>query len=149
MRRTYVIEVIFNLCLLTLFVLCTFVIVTFGANGYQQIVSDAQSQDENRIALSYLATKLRQCESQQSAEIVQIEGKDCLKINEDDAMTLIYYDQGNLFELYAGLDAEVLLSDAEPILEIAHLSMKQEESYFVFEAENALNQHETLTITLR
>ncbi len=149
MRRSYMVEILFNLLLFTLFVLCSFVIVVSGAKGYENIVSEAANRDENRIALSYLATKLRQAPSAEAVYTKTVDGIECLVIEEGYYQSVIYFNEGAVYELYSRFDADMALSDAEYILDVHDLIIDEEAGYFVFQATNEAAQTETLRVAVR
>lgn len=149
MRRSYMVEILFNLLLFALFVFCSFIIVVSGARGYERIVTDASNSDENRIALSYLATKVRQAPSREAITIEKVDGVDCLLIREGYYQTLIYHSDQALYELYAREDAGLALSDAEMIVEVHDLMMDKKGDVFHFVATNGASETESLSIVYR
>ena len=149
MRRSYMVEILFNLLLFALFVFCSFIIVVSGARGYERIVNDASNSDENRIALSYLATKVRQAPNREAIAIEKVDGVDCLLIREGYYQTIIYYSDQALYELYAREGADLALSDAEKIIEVHDLKMDKKEDVFHFVATNGACETESLSVVYR
>lgn len=149
MRRSYMVEILFNLLLFALFVFCSFIIVVSGARGYERIVDAASNSDENRIVLSYLAIKVRQAPSREAITIEKGDGVNCLLIREGYYQTLIYYSDQALYELYAREDAGLALSDAEMIVEVHDLKMDKKGDVFHFAATNGASETESLSVAYR
>ena len=125
MRRSYMIEVIFNLLLIVLFVGCSFVILLLGASSYQRNTFANDRLEQLRLPLSYLTTKIHQSNGY-AMEIMDIDHTEVLVIEEmidqQSFCTAIYCYQGQLMELFAKKD-QLDLTLGTPISALSSLDI--------------------------
>lgn len=152
MRRSYVVEVLFTLILFTIFVLGAFFILLFGADGYRTMVVNAQAQEQIRISLAYVSTKVHQAPSAKAVDIETINGFTCLTIEEiieeKSYTTVIYHRDGALWELFTASD-RIQITDAEKIANIDRFNMEKVEENLVFTATQQGQPKGTLTLNPR
>ena len=134
MRRSYMIEVIFNLLLIVLFVGCSFVILLLGASSYQRNTLANDRLEQLRLPLSYLTTKIHQSNGY-TMEIVNIDNSEVLLIEEtidsEVYCTAIYGIDGQLMELFAKKD-QIDLTLGTAISKVSSLDMSLTDNSVIF-----------------
>lgn len=149
MKRSYI-EVILILVLFAMFVVNSFFIVLFGANSYNNIVTDFKVQDEVRTSLSYVSTKIYQAAKRQDVSVETIDGIVCLNIKEiiDDKAysTIIYFKDEAIYELLVASN-NIDLNSASKVLEIKNFDISIDDNMIILDATNSLMQTSRLTIS--
>lgn len=152
MRRSYVVEVLFTLILFTVFVLGSFFILLFGAQGYRTLVENQNHQEELRLTLSYLSTRVQQAPSASAIAMEEIENIPCLMIEEQlegvTYVTVIFYQDHSLWELFVRKD-RMDLSMATAIASIENLTMQESQGQLIFIATNQNQEQQTLILNPR
>lgn len=152
MRRSYVVEVLFTLILFTVFVLGSFFILLFGAQGYRTLVENQNHQEELRLTLSYLSTRVQQAPSASAIAMEEIENIPCLMIEEQlegvTYVTVIFYQDHSLWELFVRKD-RMDLSMATAIASIEDLTMQESQGQLIFIATNQNQEQQTLILNPR
>lgn len=114
-------DMLFVLVLLTLFALVASLLVGAGAGVYAGIADTGGDLYEARTSLSFVANKIRYSEGR-TADLRVFGGTEAIVIPEqvdgDTYLTLIYYRDGALCELYAAADRAIDLSLGEEIVEL-------------------------------
>lgn len=114
---------------LTVFALCVLLVLLAGARIYRNLVDRGQKVYEQRTALQYLTTRVRQA---QTVEIGNLEDCEALILKEtlegETYTTYVYCYEGWLRELYAVAGAKLPPQAGEPLLEGENLHLKQEGS---------------------
>ena len=114
---------------LTVFALCVLLVLLTGARIYRNLVDRGQEVYEQRTALQYLTTRVRQAET---VEIGNLEGCEALILKEtlegETYTTYVYCYDGWLRELYTVAGAKLPPQAGEALLEGENLDLKQEGS---------------------
>ncbi len=107
MRRSYVVEIIFNLLLLLLFVGCSFVILFLGVQQYQRSLTRNELMQNQRMPFAYLTTKVHQSVGL-DMDIAMIDDLAIYQIhetiNDKEYVTSIYCVDGYLMESFTSKD---------------------------------------------
>ncbi len=100
----HIVDVLFVLFLFGVFTLSALILVTLGANVYQNTVSHMSQNFDSRTASSYLTEKIRQNDLYDSIAIEPLEGVEALvftqSFNGTEYGTYIYLYDGSLRELF-------------------------------------------------
>lgn len=100
MRKNYVVEILFTLLLFMIFVIGSFLIIVYTANVYEKMNMQDSEVNNVRLPLSYLSKKYMQAYNEESFYLDNIDGIDCIIIEEDEEnMTIIFYEDHYLKEL--------------------------------------------------
>lgn len=142
MRRRHTIDVLFSLSLFMVFVICSFLLLLFQINGYHHI---SEEDDQMYMAASFLQTSLRQHDVDDSISIEEIEGITCLKIQEQDAVTYLYVQDGMMKELYQEIGVNTALKYGDERFEVSAWSIKKDGNLITFLLKS---QQDTLSFSV-
>ena len=122
-RNHHIIDIVFILCLMFLFVLSSLCVITIGANIYKKNVSAMSHNYNHRAACAYITEKVRQTDINGAIFVDNIFDQNTLVLqNEVNGVlynTYIYDYNGYLMELYARADLENFYPQSgQKILEI-------------------------------
>ncbi len=126
-------DFLFSFLLLITFALFALVLAGTGALVYQNSI---QSLDENytsRTAVSYVAEKIRQYNSEGLISLSEVEGLPALKLSSDEdagtaASTYIYFYDGHLCELLVRAETTPLAAMGTELVELSAFTMEPEGS---------------------
>ncbi|WP_026654156.1 DUF4860 domain-containing protein [Butyrivibrio sp. AE3003] len=103
--RSHIIDMVFVICLMFLFIFSALSVITIGANIYQKNVTAVDDNYHKRTACAYITEKVRQSDVNGGIFIKKIFDQNALVLqNEEDGIlynTYIYDYEGNLMELFA------------------------------------------------
>lgn len=127
-KKSHVIDAVFILCLMFLFVLSALSVITIGANIYKKNVSAMSHNYSHRIACAYVTEKVRQADNQGRVYVVDIFDQNALVLQDEiDGVlynTYIYSYGGYLMELYARADLkDIYPQSGQKILEITSFNV--------------------------
>ena len=137
-REKSVVDAIFLIALLGVFILSSLFIVLFGARVYKKSAENMGINYSSRTALAYVTQKLRQHDYTGGVEITLIDNCPVLKLNQtyNDELycTYLYEDEGYLKELTSKDDVGLIKSAGKNILEIQSFRAKKlSDSLYGFE----------------
>ncbi len=137
MRRSYVVEVLFTLILFTVFVLGSFFILLFGADAYRSLVDRQNEEEQIRLSLAYLSTRVHSAPSKDAISLSEIEGTSCLLIREQiqqkTYVTAVFWKDGALMEAFSE-ESRLKLEQAVKIAEVNGLTMQEENGQLILTA---------------
>lgn len=107
-KTNHMIDSVFVICLMLLFVLSALCVIAIGASIYRKNVSLMADNNSHRIACAYITEKIRQADNNGDIYVREIFGDNALVLSEVKNgityNTYIYDFDGNLCELYARED---------------------------------------------
>ena len=115
-------------------ILCTFVIgslvlINIGVHVYKNIVENNGENFHLRASLSYVATKVRQCDQKDCISVIEQEGIPILVLKENlksgTYRTMIYCYEGKLRELFQEESMEYKLADGLEVMELNAFGIEQ------------------------
>jgi hypothetical protein len=116
------------LLLFGVFAACILSVLLTGASTYRKLTDRDQAVYDDRTAIQYIATKVRQADQAGAVSVETFQGVPTLVLTEDVAgeacRTRIYYFNGYLRELFSAADAEMSPEDGEAILEAKSLQVE-------------------------
>lgn len=139
-------DTVFVLALLCVLTVISLMLVTFGADLYQQIAADMNQSYQLNTSLSYVANKLRGGDIAEAVEIGTFQGVPALVLNEQYGearyATWIYCyeveEDGRqnryLMELFGEVGGEFDPGDGTPLIALAEFEARWEDGYIVLEA---------------
>lgn len=121
-------EIVFMMLILILFLFCSFFTILKSADFYQSMQTSQQKQDQVSIPYLYLLNKLNQPSQNATLSIQQIEGVDCLILEENltsgTINTVIFYQDGMIYELLTRDREDIDLNKAEAMIRSYGLQMQ-------------------------
>ena len=104
-KKNHMIDSVFVICLMLLFVLSALSVIAIGASIYKKNVALMADNNSHRIAAAYVTEKIRQADQKGGISVAELFGENALVMSEEVDGTVyntyIYDYQGNLCELYA------------------------------------------------
>lgn len=140
------------LLVFSLFAACVLMVLLTGADAYQRLVERDQTAFDRRSCAQYLATKVRQGDSQGQIWVdtfAEDEGPQCLYLEEDGYLTQIYCYDGWLRELYAQPDAGLEPQDGEQVLQAQDLELSLKEGLLTLTVTTPQGERITQQLSLR
>ncbi len=129
-KKNHMIDSVFVICLMLLFLLCALTIIAIGASIYKKNVSLMADNNSHRIATAYITEKIRQSDKNGAISVQQIFGESAIVMTDEIGgkfyNTYIYDYDGNLMELYARDDlGSIYPQSGQKIMEIKSLDVKE------------------------
>lgn len=129
-KRSHVIDTLFVLCLLFLFIISAITVIIIGAGVYKKNVSAMSGNYSHRIACAYISEKIRQSDVKGRIFTEKLFGQTTLVMQDEvDGVlynTYIYNHDGYLRELYARSDLKELFPQSgQKILEISSFDITE------------------------
>lgn len=130
--RHHIVDILFVLALFSVFAVSALVLVTIGANVYQNTVQDMESNFDSRTAMAYLTEKIRQNDSTGAVSIGELEGVEALlleqEIEGENYITYLYFHEGSLKELFIREGTDLVgspLMAGQTIMPLSALKLEQ------------------------
>ena len=129
-KDKHMIDSVFVICLMLLFVLCALSVIAIGASIYQKNVSSMASNNSHRIASAYITEKVRQSDINGNIRVKELFDENVLvmskEINGEIYNTYIYDYDGHLMELMARDSMNVVYPQSgQKIMEINSLQIEE------------------------
>lgn len=127
--NNYIVDLLFTLALFGAFAVSSILVVYFGARVYENINRGMERNFASRTAVAYITEKLRQRDSEGTADIVKLEGHNAImlikKTDELIESTYIFSDEGYLKEVTVKGEERPSLSDGVEIMELGSFTVKE------------------------
>ncbi|MCR4922732.1 MAG: DUF4860 domain-containing protein [Lachnospiraceae bacterium] len=121
-RDKSIVDLLFILALMAVFMLCSIFIVLFGAKVYKKVVHDSDLNYSGRTIQAYIVEKIRRYDRTDGVEVISKDGKSILKLNEElngtVYCTYLYEDQGFIKEITSPNDYLPDLRTGQKIIEV-------------------------------
>nr|WP_312576770.1 DUF4860 domain-containing protein [Sedimentibacter sp.] len=145
------IQFVFIMILFLIIVFLSVMIINLGQSIYSNINNDRSTNYELRVALSYIANKIRQADIENTVDIKDLNGNLAVVINEIyDGMnyeTWIYYYNNYLYEILIDKGELFEPSDGMKVLKVDGFNIsKIRENLFKFSV-NAGNRNSVLVLS--
>lgn len=109
-RKNHIIDSVFVICLMLLFLLSSLCVIALGAGIYRRNTKTMETNFSHRIAYAYITEKVRQADENGAIDVQEIFGENALVMSEEVSgviyNTYIYNYNDSLMELYARADLE-------------------------------------------
>lgn len=142
---------LFTMLLFLVFVLCALFTVLIGGKVYENITARMEENYTGSTALNYIANKVRQGDTYGGVQVKEVEGTPVLElsqeINGETYVTMIYYKDGSIRELFTDTQSGLGLSDGLEIIGCDGLKVKQEGRLIMVETTGEGGS--SLTLSLR
>jgi len=130
-QRGQMANVLFTILLFLVFVLCALFSVLIGGKVYENINARAEDTYQKDVALSYIANKVRQGDEAGMVSLTEMDGIPVLKLEQEiqDSVyvTLIYYQDGRLWELFTDEESGLGVGDGNEILECSPVTLEMDD----------------------
>ncbi len=138
------------LLLFSVFAVCVLSVLLTGANAYRRLTQRDQDAYNRRTCVQYLATRVRQSDMRDGVFIEDFDGIPALFLTDQYGyVTRVYCYEGQLMELYAAPDAELIPEDGEAIMEIEALDLSLADRFLTVSVTDAQGQKDSLCLSLR
>ena len=129
-KDKHIIDSVFVICLMLLFVLCALSVIAIGASIYKKNVAQTNENYSQRVSVAYITEKVRQADQNGLVFVDQRFDRNVLVMQQEvDGVlydTLIYSYQGYLCELFARDDiSPIYPQSGQKILKINSFDIKQ------------------------
>ena len=127
-RYVHAADAIFALILFAAFAVSILMVLTTGAQAYQNVRKSVENHYSENTCVSYIVMKLRHYDDVTcSVELGEVEGKPALLLSEviegDEIITAIYFHEGYVKEIYAEGGYELTLAGGDSIIEAQSLTL--------------------------
>ncbi|MDO5291217.1 MAG: DUF4860 domain-containing protein [bacterium] len=156
-RKSFFVNFICIIGILGSFAVFSLVLANVGVRVYKNIVLENTDNYKLRTSLAYVTTKVRQMDEEGKVYIDKREGIDMLVmghvIDDVEYETLIYYDEGKLYETLQEKGSELhLLHNGEEneIMEVNAFTMQEKSNnLLIFTAKDSKGNEESITLNVR
>ncbi|WP_051688687.1 DUF4860 domain-containing protein [Butyrivibrio sp. AE2032] len=129
-NKHHMIDSVFVICLMLLFVLSALSVIALGASIYKKNVALMADNNSQRIACAYVTEKVRQADKKGAIYAKEIFGENALVMSEEIGgkiyNTYIYDYEGHLCELYAREDLGTFYPQSgQKILEVTSFDVQE------------------------
>lgn len=137
-----------SLLLFGIFVLFLLLMLLFSARIYQQTVKNTNAENTLCTAASYLTTKFRQHDTVNGIFTGKLDNLSALcfrdTLNDQDYITYIYLDQGNLKELFTSDSSSANASAGTTIAQLSDFQISESRpGFYSFELKDSEGNKET------
>ena len=137
-----------SLLLFGIFVLFLLLMLLFSARIYQQTVKNTNAENTLGTAVSYLTTKFRQHDTVNGIFTGKLDNLSALcfrdTLNDQDYITYIYLDQGNLKELFTSDSSSANASAGTTIAQLSDFQISESRpGFYSFELKDSEGNKET------
>jgi hypothetical protein len=126
------IDTVFVLLIFCVFAVSVFLVLMLSGSTYKNMNDIAADGQNERIAMSYIRTKVRKTDTLGSVSVGDFGGVRSLMLTEDLGgrffVTRIYYYDGWLYELFHETDNELTPEDGVPVIQIGGLEIDMSEN---------------------
>lgn len=128
-NNRHLIDILFVLSLFCIFAVSSVILILFGANIYQKIVSQMDSNYGTRTSIAYITEKIRQSDTYNSTYITEKNGQEMLVMTQtiDNIVyaTSLYEYDGYLYELFSRADIDLPIDAGQPVIKLNNLDFEK------------------------
>ena len=150
-KRSYThhIDGLIALLLFGIFAVCVLAVLLTGADAYRRLTERDQASYDRRVCAQYVATRVRQADTQGGVILGDFEGTPALVLADGDFSTWVYFYDGYIRELYAfeldGLGPEA----GDPVMEASGLEFSLEDGLLTAVVTDTGGERSTIVLSLR
>ena len=131
MRKNALINIGFSLILFLMFVVGSFFLLVYGANGYKHGLEKEENREKNQIPFAYITTRMHQASSNDAVSIKKVDEQDVLVIENEESLICIYQKNQSLYELVVSDESQINLSGGTKIYDVNNFDITNENDYYV------------------
>ena len=129
-RGKHIIDGVFVICLMLLFLICALTVIAIGASIYKKNVEETGENYSQRVSFAYVTEKLRQADQKGLVFVSERFGQDVLILQQEVGETLydtIIYDyEGYLCELFVRDDLDhIFPMSGQKILQVKSFDIEE------------------------
>jgi hypothetical protein len=128
-KKEHIVDIMFVLLVLLLFVTFGFCVIMVGARVYQSTVDQMEENYSSGTALAYTVQKLRQNNQVGTIEMTKIDEEDGILIHSQvkdvDYATYIYFCDGYLWELYTKASTVVHTGMGQKLVQVKDFTIEK------------------------
>lgn len=152
-NRGKYISLMFVIMLFLTLAICALFTVLIGAGVYENINDRMEGNYQGQTALSYISNKVRQADAAGAVSVKTENGVDVLCLSEDvdgdTYVTMVYYQDGYINELYTAEDSGLGVGDGLGIIEAGGLSFEKDGGLLKIHLTTTEKREEDLMLSLR
>lgn len=138
------------LLLFGVFAVCVLAVLLTGADAYRRLTDRDQTAFDRRTAVQYLATRVRQADTQGSVAVEEFGGVTALKLDAESYYpTWLYCLDGQLMELYCYYEDRPGPEDGQPLMALEGLDVELEAGLLTLRVTQPGGETDTLLLSLR
>lgn len=130
MRKNAMIHVGFSLILFLMFVVGSFFLLVYGAQGYKHGLEKEELRENDQIPYAYILTRMHEVSSKDAVHIETIENQNVLILENENSLMCIYGKDSYLYELVVQEESQIDLSSGTKIYEVSHFDVVQNKNYY-------------------
>lgn len=123
------IDTLFVMVIFAVFAFSVLMVLTLGAGVYRNINDMTHEQENERMALSYVRTKVRNSDNAGAVGLVSFDGRQALRISENiggtEYKTVIYVYDGWLCEIFTEASMTFSPQDGMPVVQVGDLQFSE------------------------
>jgi hypothetical protein len=129
------VDTVFVLLIFCFFAVSVFLVLMLSASTYQNMNEISANGQNERIALSYIRTKVRNTDTQGALTVLNVDGTNVLSLRENigdrNFATYLYHLDGWVYEAFIDADDELRLEEGIPMLRVGSLDFEDMEDGLV------------------
>ncbi len=130
MRKNAMIHVGFSLILFLMFVVGSFFLLVYGAQGYKHGLEKEELRENDQIPYAYILTRMHEVSSKDAVHVEKIENQNVLVLENENSLMCIYGKDSYLYELVVQEENQIDLSSGTKIYEVSHFDVVQNKNYY-------------------
>lgn len=143
-------DALIALLLFGLFAVCVLAVLLTGADAYRRLTTRDRAAFDQRTAVQYLTTRVRQADTAAGVAVESFDGVTALKLDaQSDYPTWLYCYDGQLMELYCYFEERPGPEDGSPLMELEGLEVTLEDGLLTLRVAQAGREADTLLLSLR
>ncbi len=130
MRKNAMIHVGFSLILFLMFVVGSFFLLVYGAQGYKHGLEKEEQREKDQIPYAYILTRIHEISSKDAIHVLKIDNQNVLVLENENSLMCIYGKDSYLYELVVQEESQIDLSGGTKIYEVSNFDIMQKQNYY-------------------
>ena len=144
------IDALAALLLFGVFAVCVLAVLLTGADAYRRLTQRDQLAYDRRTCVQYVATRVRQADSQGGVTVERSGDTDLLVLGAgEEYVTYVYCYEGWLMELYTWSGEPMVPSDGWQLIEMEDMKLSMEDGLLTVDITSPQGEEDHLLLTLR
>ena len=144
------IDALAALLLFGVFAVCVLAVLLTGADAYRRLTQRDQLAYDRRTCVQYVATRVRQADSQGGVTVERSGDTDLLVLGAgEEYVTYVYCYEGWLMELYTWSGEPMVPSDGWQLIEMEDMKRSMEDGLLTVDITSPQGEEDHLLLTLR
>ena len=144
------IDALAALLLFGVFAVCVLAVLLTGADAYRRLTQRDQIASDRRACVQYVATRVRQADSEGGVTVEHADGMDLLVLGAgEEYVTYVYCYEGWLMELYIWSGEPMVPSDGWQLMEMEDMKLSLEDGLLSVDITTPQGEADNLLLALR